>query len=554
MGKKKILVAVLLSFVLFTFGCGGGGGGDDDDDNGSNDRNPTVQTDPRNVDDDGDGFTENGGDCNDNNRNVHPNAQEVCGDGIDQDCSGADLTCPPDPEDVDDDGDGVTENQGDCDDANAAVNPNAQEICGDGIDQDCSGADLACAADPRDVDDDGDGVTENQGDCDDANAAVNPNAQEICGDGIDQDCSGADLACAPDPSDVDDDGDGVTENQGDCDDANGAIHPNAQEVCGDGIDQDCSGADLACAPDPSDVDDDGDGFTENQGDCNDENAAVNPDAQEICGDGIDQDCNGIDLACDEPSLEAINEYARDTGTAIRTRDIDLLMDRISPVYLDDGQTAACYGEYMEWFFNGNYTDYQYIVNNAVLESDPNYARADVTLILEQSGAQGTPITRESTDQHYLGFEAGEWTRYGNQQDYPPPSGTMITCEYYDPLSGEIVGRKDVFTNQDDAALIVFDVKDIQQGDTIAINVFRPDGSLSEYSAPAFTLNLGLDFPSCGRLPIPLTLQHRVNIQNFEGVPGYEDEWKRNVGMWQARLMLNGSTQLSVIQFEYQYIP
>ncbi len=230
------------------------------------------------------------------------------------------------------------------------------------------------------------------------------------------------------------------------------------------------------------------------------------------------------------------------------------MDRISPAYLDDGQTAACYGEYMDWYFTQNYTDFQYIVNDTVLEADPNYARADVSLIYEQPNAQGTPISRESTDRHHLGFEAGEWVRYGNQQDYPPPSGNMITCESYDPFAGQIVGRKDVFTNQDDAVLIVYDIKDIQQGDAIAINVFRPDGSLSEYSAPAFTINLGLDFPSCSRLPIPLTLQHRVRIQNFEGVPGYEDEWKRNVGMWQARLMLNGSAQLSVIQFEYQYIP
>ena len=46
-----------------------------------------------------------------------------------------------------------------------------------------------------------------------------------------------------------------------------------------------------------DTDDDGDGYTENQGDCNDSDAAVHPGAAEICGDGIDQDCNGSDLAC-----------------------------------------------------------------------------------------------------------------------------------------------------------------------------------------------------------------------------------------------------------------
>ena len=46
-----------------------------------------------------------------------------------------------------------------------------------------------------------------------------------------------------DPNNTDDDGDGFTENQGDCDDTDPTIHPNATEVCGDGIDQDCNGED-----------------------------------------------------------------------------------------------------------------------------------------------------------------------------------------------------------------------------------------------------------------------------------------------------------------------
>jgi len=51
------------------------------------------------------------------------------------------------------------------------------------------------------------------------------------------------------------------------------------------------------SPGPNDTDDDGDGYTENQGDCKDNNATIHPGAIEICGDGIDQDCNGSDLAC-----------------------------------------------------------------------------------------------------------------------------------------------------------------------------------------------------------------------------------------------------------------
>jgi len=230
-------------------------------------------------------------DCNDDDESVYPGAAEVCGDGLDQDCSGADEACPADPNDVDDDGDGVTENQGDCNDASPTVHPGAAEVCGDGIDQDCNGADAVCPPDPNDVDDDGDGLTENQGDCNDADAEIYPGAAETCGDGIDQDCSGDDAACPPGPNDTDDDGDSYTENEGDCNDGDAGIFPGANDVCGDGIDQDCSGGDEICPPDPSNSDDDNDGYTENQGDCNDSNPAVHPGAAEICNN-LDDNCNG----------------------------------------------------------------------------------------------------------------------------------------------------------------------------------------------------------------------------------------------------------------------
>ena len=121
-------------------------------------------------------------DCNDNDATIHPGATEICGDGIDQDCSGADLTC-------DNDGDGYGTDV-DCNDSDATIHPGATEICGDGIDQNCSGADLTC-------DNDGDGYGTDV-DCNDNDATIHPGATEICSDGIDQNCSGADKICGHD--------------------------------------------------------------------------------------------------------------------------------------------------------------------------------------------------------------------------------------------------------------------------------------------------------------------------------------------------------------------
>jgi len=241
------------------------------------------------ADADGDGYTVGQRDCDDQNAAIHPGGTDFCGDGIDQDCSGVDLACTPEDKDQD----GFTGVQGDCNDFNPSVYPGAYEICGDSIDQDCDGYDPAC--NPRDVDNDRDGYSENQGDCNDIDAALSPGIKEICGDGIDQNCDGNDLKCVVE-EDNDADGDGYTKAEGDCDDTSANIHPWAIDICNDGIDQDCDGDTVNC--DPMATDNDGDGYTGYQGDCNDKNPAIHPIVLDICGDGIDQDCNGEDAVCE----------------------------------------------------------------------------------------------------------------------------------------------------------------------------------------------------------------------------------------------------------------
>ena len=105
--------------------------------------------------------------------------------------------------------------------------------------------------------------------------------------------------------DVDNDGDGYTENQGDCDDNNYQVNPGASEIC-DGLDNNCDGVTDEEVLQLWFLDNDQDGYggsisveacsqpsgyVSQSGDCNDDNYYINPLAIEF-NDGIDNNCNG----------------------------------------------------------------------------------------------------------------------------------------------------------------------------------------------------------------------------------------------------------------------
>ena len=179
-----------------------------------------------------------------------------------------------------------------------------------------------------DEDGDGfDGVDHGGDDCDDADASVNPGADELC-DGFDNNCDGTvdeDTAADAETWYQDADGDGVgvadvtwtsceapsnyVAGIGDCDDNEALAYPGADEIC-DGIDNNCNGtADENSATDAptwyTDNDNDGygdanypytaceapAGYVDNDTDCNDTRSDINLDGTEVC-DELDNDCDG----------------------------------------------------------------------------------------------------------------------------------------------------------------------------------------------------------------------------------------------------------------------
>jgi len=231
---------------------------------------------------------------------------------------------------------------GDCDDADPTVHPDAGERC-NGVDDDCDGI----------IDDDDDDLDRSTA------SAWLPDADE---DGFVSDAGLEQAVTACDAPD----GFAAPTAQLDCDDDDGAVHPDAAEACGDGIDNDCDGLtdDVGIGAGAFYADADQDGWPDDwtlieacedpqgglvrepdapsgtkQPDCDPTDPEVNPGATETWYDGVDSDCDGAD------DYDADGDGARDPrGDGADCDDADPSVYPGAPDAWYDGIDADCAGD------------------------------------------------------------------------------------------------------------------------------------------------------------------------------------------------------------------
>jgi hypothetical protein len=282
-------------------------------------------------------------------------------------------------------------------------------------------------SDPNQIDDDEDGYTESEGDCDDENPEISPAETDIPDDGIDQDCDGMDL------TDADEDG---FYYDVDCDDENPSIFPEAEEKC-DGLFNNCSDASWTSGSVPtveSDGDEDGyivcdfdvsqwvgSGMIVGGSDCDDTDATIYPEAPEIPSDGIDQDCDGQDVYDDDGDGWISTLDCDDTDASLNLDDVD--QDGYPTCPIEMCFTLILTDSYGDGW-NGGVLGYY---EDGILVGE--YATTDSETIEE--------ICISGTTEVSFQYEAGEWEEENTYQIEHASTGVVLFFDGPTPIEGAV---------------------------------------------------------------------------------------------------------------------
>ncbi|MFT5684520.1 MAG: hypothetical protein ACI8RZ_005461 [Myxococcota bacterium] len=415
------------------------------------------------ADADSDGIAACEGDCDDSSATVNPDADEIC-DEIDNDCDGEtdDNAIDAPTWYLDHDGDAYgdsaysftncdqppsyVDNAEDCDDLDVTSYPGAEEVC-DSADNNCDGTiDEDDATDALtwygDADGDGygdvkvttlactqpSGYVDNADDCDDADAERSPETAWYA----DSDADG--YGYSPDRVDSCEQPSGYINNSDDCDDDSDAINPDATEYC-NGYDDDCNGvvdentaADVSTWYADTDGDEFGDssdtdtacyepsGYVADDTDCDDTDVEVNPDAAEVCNDGVDNDCDTTGDNCTldldgGASARMMGEASGEGGFTLGYADLNA-----------DGDQDIIIGASPQSNSSGSSNDGAAFVYYGPFSGTANLTDADV-IIYGRSGEKDTMGTAVEGLEDFDGDGVADVAISASQMDNPDSNGS-----------------------------------------------------------------------------------------------------------------------------------
>ncbi len=226
------------------------------------------------------------------------------------------------------------------------------------------------------------------------------------------DTSPHETGAAPDsqePVETDADGDGYGEST-DCDDENPAVSPGAQEIPYNGLDDDCD----TSTPD-DDLDSDG---VYHDSDCDDTDPETHPGATDFLLDGTDQDCDGHDDGLEDLQLSIIQHEP------ISITEGELTGDKPqSKVWLHDGKwwcvLADSEGTWIWQLSDGNWSRHLRLSTHGAFRADC-LSDGDLVHILLYDGEDQTGIISVAYDSASQSY--GPWEEYGDFAGIPLSSG------------------------------------------------------------------------------------------------------------------------------------